>query len=176
MRDSWLVLVILLGGAWYDVKERRIPNWWSLGAVLCGLGLCALAAPVGEAFKAALGYGFRILAATAVLFPFFLLRVMGAGDIKMMAVMVGCLGVPGGACAISLGFIVGAILALIKMLVQRSLRKRLIVLVAYIRRLFLTKEIVPYYQADRDGPEAVIPFTLCLFAGYLWYMAGKIWF
>lgn len=158
------------------MKERRIPNWWSLGAVLCGLGLCILTAAQGDAGREVLGYMLRMAAATAVLFPLFLLRMMGAGDIKMMAVMAGCLGVSDGACAIGLGFIVGAILALVKMTVQKSLRKRLAILVAYIRRLFLTKEIVPYYRAERDGTGAVIPFTLCLFVGYLWFVVWRIVF
>jgi prepilin peptidase CpaA len=109
----------------------------------------------------------RIILTVAVLFPLFRMRMMGAGDIKMMAVMVGCLGFGDGARAIGFGFLIGAILALVKMLVQKNLHKRLVILVAYFRRLFLTKEIVPYYVAQRDGNEAVIPFTLCLFAGYL---------
>lgn len=170
------MLVILFGGAWYDVKERRIPNWWSLGAVLCGLGLCILTAAQGETGWAVIGYVVRLAAVTAVMFPLYGLGMMGAGDIKMMAVMAGCLGVSAGACAIGLGFIVGAILALVKMIVQKSLRKRLAILVAYIRRLFLTKEIVPYYRAERDGTGAVIPFTLCLFVGYLWFVVWGIVF
>ena len=167
------MLVILLGGAWYDVRERRIPNWWSFGAVLCGLGLCILTAAQGETGREVLKYGLRLAAATAILFPLFLFRIMGAGDIKMMAVTAGCLGVSDGACAIGFGFMIGAILALVKMTVQKSLRKRLAILVAYIRRLFLTKEIVPYYRAERDGTGAVIPFTLCLFVGYLWLVVWR---
>lgn len=158
------------------MRERRIPNWWSLGAVLCGLGLCILTAAQGDAVREALGYMLRMAAATAILFPLFLLRMMGAGDIKMMAVMAGCLGISDGARAIGFGFIVGALLALVKMIVQKSLRRRLAILAAYIRRLFLTKEIAPYYRAERDGVGAVIPFTLCLFLGYLWFVVWRIVF
>ena len=39
--DMWIVLVILFGGAFYDVKEQRVPNWWVLCALLCGLGICS---------------------------------------------------------------------------------------------------------------------------------------
>lgn len=167
----WLVLVILFGGACYDMKEHRVPNWWVVSAVLCGLGLCILDAAKGQEISAVLRYAVRLGAVTAALFPLFLFRVMGAGDIKMMAVMAGCLGLTVGIKAIACGFIVGAVLALVKLLIQRSLFQRLKVLTAYIRRLFLTKEIVPYYVAGRDGSQAVIPFTLCLFLGYLWYVA-----
>lgn len=168
--DMWLVLVIVFGGACYDLKEHRIPNWWVISAVLCGLGLCILTAAEGEGLGAVLGFSLRILAVTLVLFPLFVLRVMGAGDIKMMAVIVGCLGFRAGIQAVGWGFLVGAVLALTKMLFQRTLFKRLRFLFVYIRRLFLTKEVVPYYIAGRDGNDVVIPFTVCLFVGYLWYL------
>lgn len=168
--DMWLVLVILFGGACYDMKEHRVPNWWVVSAVLCGLGLCILDAQEGQEMLAVFWYTARLAAVTAVMFPLFVLRVMGAGDIKMMAVITGCLGFPAGIKVIVCGFLIGAVLALVKMLIQKNLFKRLNYLAAYIRRLFLTKEIVPYYVAERDGKQAVIPFTLCLFFGYLWYM------
>lgn len=168
--DMWLVLVILFGGACYDMKEHRVPNWWVVSAALCGLGLCILDAPEGKEMLAVFRYMARLAMVTAVMFPLFVFRVMGAGDIKMMAVITGCLGFSAGIKAIVCGFLIGAVLALVKMLMQKNLFKRLNYLAAYIRRLFLTKEIVPYYAAERDGSQAVIPFTLCLFFGYLWYM------
>ncbi len=68
------------------------------------------------------------------------------------------------------GFFIGAVLAFLKMLVRRNLVQRLTYFFAYIRRLFLTKEAVPYYQASRDGKNAVIPLAVCLLGGYLWYL------
>lgn len=169
----WLVLVILFGGACYDMKEHRVPNWWILSALLCGLGLCMLTAAEGQEVREVLKYAVRLMAVTGVMFPLFIFRVMGAGDIKMMAVITGCLGFAAGITAIVYGFIIGAFLALGKMLIQRNCFQRLKFLTAYIRRLFLTKEIVPYYVPGRDGNQAVIPFTVCLFLGYLWYMVTK---
>ena len=69
-----------------------------------------------------------------------------------------------------LRFFIGAFLAFLKMLVRRNLVQRLTYFFAYIRRLFLTKEAVPYYQASRDGKNAVIPLAVCLLGGYLWYL------
>ena len=85
----------------------------------------------------------------------------------MMAFMVGCLGFPDGIRAVGLGFLTAAVLAIGKMLWQCSLQRRFMILAAYIRRLILTKEIVPYYQAERDRREGVIPFTVCLLLGFL---------
>ncbi len=166
--------MVLFGGAIYDLKEHRIPNWWFLVSLICGMVLCLLNAPGGQMVTAVLGFGGRIAVVTIVFFPLFMLHMMGAGDIKMMALVTGSLGFGDGICSILCGFVMGAVLALIKMLMQKNLQKRLIFLAVYIRRLFLTKEIVPYYQAERDGYDAVIPFTVCLFAGFMWYALWKI--
>ena len=92
------------------------------------------------------------------------------GDIKLMAVMAGFLGRGSGFQAITYGCVVGACLALAKLLLQGILWQRLNYLLAYFRRLFRTKEIVPYYRAERDGYGVVIPFAFCLFVGYMGYL------
>lgn len=168
--DIWLLLIVLLGGAYYDVREHRIPNWWILGAVLCGMSLSAITAPDGETALAAGKYLVRLAVTVAVLFPLFLVRMVGAGDIKMIGVMMAYLGFSMGIRAMAYGCILGAVLALTKLLVQRNLRRRLTYLFVYFRRLFQTKEIVPYYRADRDGYAIVIPFACCLCLGYVWYL------
>ena len=112
----------------------------------------------------------RFLAVAVLFFPLFRLRMIGAGDIKLMALMCGCLGMLQGGFAIVYGFILGAAMSLIKLLVQGSLRVRLSYLSAYIRRFIHTKEIVAYYNPSRDGYESTIPLGLCLFLGTLVYL------
>ena len=170
MMDSGLLLVVLLGGAWYDIREHRIPNWWCICALVGGFILTWTWALPGENLWQLLLYGGRILAVTVLWFPLFWLRMIGAGDIKLMALMAGYLGFRAGARAVLYGFFIGAVLAFLKMLVRRNLVQRLTYFFAYIRRLFLTKEAVPYYQASRDGKNAVIPLAVCLLGGYLWYL------
>ena len=46
--NSGLLLVILMVGAGYDIREQRIPNWWCLLGCLCGLCLTWGTAPVGQ--------------------------------------------------------------------------------------------------------------------------------
>lgn len=167
--NSGLLLVILTVGAWYDIREQRIPNWWCLLGCLWGLYLTWRGASAeGRAWPLIL-YGVRLLVVAAVWFPLFWLRMIGAGDVKLMALIVGFLGFKAGAKVILYGFFIGAVLAFLKMLVCRSLYQRLTFFFAYIRRLFLTKEVVPYYRASRDGKNAVIPMAACLLAGYVWY-------
>ena len=100
--------------------------------------------------------------------------MIGAGDVKLMALIAGYLGFGTGIVAILYGFFIGAVLAFLKMLICRNLLQRLNYFFAYIRRLFQTREAVPYYQASRDGKEAVIPLGLCLLGGCVWYVVGGI--
>lgn len=81
---STLSLVALLAGAvFFDLRERRIPNALVLTGALLALALSLLPSGVGLADALqGLVLGF------ALLLPLYLIRAMGAGDVKLMA-MVG---------------------------------------------------------------------------------------
>ncbi len=172
--NSGLLLAVLAVGAWYDIREQRIPNWWCAIACICGMYLIWQRAPAEGKAWPLIFYGARLLTVVAVWFPLFRLRMIGAGDVKLMALIVGFLGFKNGASVILYGFFIGAVLAFLKMLACRNLLQRLTFFFAYIRRLFLTKEPVPYYQASRDGRNAVIPMAACLLGGYGWYLLNII--
>ena len=109
----------------------------------------------------------RIMLAAAAGFPFFLFRMVGAGDIKFMAVMAGCFGLERGFWSIAIGLCLGAVLALGRMLRDGGICRRFLYLTAYIRRLIQSKEIEAYYCPERDGYQCVIPLGACFFAGML---------
>lgn len=167
-----MVLVILAGGAVYDLREHRIPNWWVFGGAGIGLGILwwLSMGNVERAWEVPVWFLVRCIVTVAVFFPLFYVRMIGAGDIKLMAVICGFLGPWNGSLAIVYGFLIGAAMSLIKMLVQRTLFRRLNYLYAYIRRLILTKEVTAYHDPSRDGYTHTIPFGLCLFLGALVYL------
>ena len=74
--------VIAMVAAVYDVRYRRIPNWLTLSGVLVGLGMNSIHNTARYNWRWALmGLGLAFL----VYFPLYLLRGMGAGDVKLMA-------------------------------------------------------------------------------------------
>ncbi len=111
---TFLLLLFTGGCAFWDLKKRRIPNGMLLlGGLLFllirfGLGMkmgytagwdgrlpgyrAALMMGIGETC----GYLIRVGSLLIVLFPLYLFRMIGAGDIKMAAVLFGAAGVQQG--------------------------------------------------------------------------------
>ena len=107
-----------------------------------------------------------LLAGTLVL-PMHRLGMIGGGDIKVIALAVGWLGFWPGMQAVGIGLVLGAALALSRMLRYKSAAERFLYLSAYVRRAIREKEIDVYYDAQRDGRDCVIPLGACICAGIL---------
>jgi prepilin peptidase CpaA len=75
-----LVGVVLLAGA-YDARYRKIPNWLSLSGLILGLGVNVVLSGWTGLGAATLGFGLAML----IYMPLYLIRGMGAGDVKLMA-------------------------------------------------------------------------------------------
>jgi prepilin peptidase CpaA len=77
--------IVLIGfvfvAAVYDLRFRRIPNWLNLTGAVVGIGVNAYVFARHGILLAALG----LLLPLAVYLPLYLLRAMGAGDVKLMA-------------------------------------------------------------------------------------------
>ena len=67
----------------HDVRSLRIPNWLTFGGLALALGIAAITRGVPGVTEAFAGAG----VALAVLFVPFLLRWIGAGDVKAMMVL-----------------------------------------------------------------------------------------
>jgi prepilin peptidase CpaA len=72
---------LAITAAVYDCRFRRIPNWLNLSGIILGFGWNLVFFHLHGAGRAAEG----MLLAMAVYLPFYLLRGMGAGDVKLMA-------------------------------------------------------------------------------------------
>jgi prepilin peptidase CpaA len=74
-----LVALVLVAGV-YDIRWRKIPNWAVLTATLLGFGLNVYLFQMSGLVNTALGFGLAFL----IYFPLFMMRGMGAGDVKLM--------------------------------------------------------------------------------------------
>ncbi|MEY8356535.1 prepilin peptidase [Lachnospiraceae bacterium 54-53] len=168
------MLLILGAGAYYDVREHRIPNWWVMLGIITGIltGILESEGFGGGAvfWEVSFRFFLRFAVVTALFFIFFVCRMIGAGDIKLAALICGYLGLSNGALAVGSGFLIGAFWSLFKMIVKGSFTERFSCLLAYIRRVLHTGKLTAYYIPARDGNDAVIPLGICLFLGTAVYI------
>lgn len=142
-----------------DLISGRISRYLTGAALLAGLLLRREAMAAG-------------ILAGILFFPLFLFRMMGAADVKVIAVIIGFLGPVRGTAAVGTGFLLGAFWSLARLLRKGILLQRLSYFFAYIRQLPGSGICKPYYLADRDGTEPAIPLAFCLSAGTgLWFLA-----
>src|SRR3954451_14942461 len=75
-----VLVLVVTGAAGYDCKYRKIPNWLNLSGLILGFGLNTLFG--GTSGFVSAGQGF--LLALAIYLPLYLIKGMGAGDVKLM--------------------------------------------------------------------------------------------
>ena len=107
-----LFLTILFGIALTDARFYIIPDQFSLGGLVLGLGLAFLPGGI-DALDALIGaiVGFGLLGSVAVVGKWMLKKdAMGLGDIKMMAMVGAFLGWAGVLLTVFLGALLGAVI------------------------------------------------------------------
>jgi len=117
-----LLLALLVAAAIYDVRYRRIPNWLTVTGVVLGFlinGLIGI--PEGGLLFALQG----LAAGFGVYMVLYVLRAMGAGDVKLMAAVGALVGYQRWFGIFFVTAIVGGIMALLLVTVRRRLTKTL---------------------------------------------------
>ena len=127
------------------------------------MGRAALMMGIGETC----GYLIRIGSLLIVLFPLYLFRMIGAGDIKMAAVLFGAAGLRQGGRIFLCGLAAAGIWSLVLLIRRGIARQRLTYLVFYLYRFALGGSVEPYYLEARDGKEASFCLAPCLFLGVI---------
>ncbi len=76
-----VLLALLIGAAIYDIRYRKIPNWLTVGGVLLGFAInFGIGLPEGGVLFALEGFA----TAFGIYMVLYVLRAMGAGDVKLM--------------------------------------------------------------------------------------------
>lgn len=150
-----------------DIKYHKIPNkllivgvvsswvskFWEEGFI--GLGMCL---------------GCMIIP-FLLLFPLFVMRMIGAGDIKLLC-MIAFVMKPGQIIYLLLyACLIGGIWAIIKMIWNKSFIKRFLYLKNYVTRRVMIGEREKYFSKE-EGYRDTISFALPIGLSYLLYLGG----
>ncbi len=76
-----LLALLVIPAAIWDFRRRRVPNWLTLPGLFLGIGLNVFLFETAGLWMALKGLGLALL----FYFPLYLLRGVGAGDVKLMA-------------------------------------------------------------------------------------------
>lgn len=101
-----------------------------------------------------------------VLFLLFLMRVLGAGDIKLFSIISGICSFGECTGCIAAAFVIGAILAAVKMVYSGNFGYRIICFGIYIRTILMERSFYPYPFREKGG-ESTIHFSVAILLGYL---------
>ncbi len=177
------ILFTLLGVAgWHDLRSRRIPNVVVMVGIAVGLCIQSIA-PLGGGFfhpvsPGSLGLISGVLGAAtglALFMPFYLLRTLGAGDVKLLAMVGAWLGASSVAWVALWTLASGGLLAVIMMLGGGHSRRVLTNL-----RTMLTTSMIHVQSANGASTASSsittgrLPYALAIAAGTL-IEVGRHW-
>lgn len=183
---AFLVLLamtlLLLAAVRVDVRHHRIPNplvlWGAgLGVLLnvsmpAGAGFAATYLPGGAGFLSAMG---GMATGFAALLPMYLLRAMGAGDVKLMAMVGAFLGPVDTLGAVLATFLAGGVLSL-GYAWKTGVLRRTLQNVRVILCSGAVKVAGGSFPALEDAPETAgkFPYAVAIAAGTSGYLAWKL--
>ncbi len=185
------LLLLLLAAAWSDIRSRRIPNLLVFPGAMIGLLLHALL-PQETGGLGVLGSLAGLGTGLALLLPLYLLRIMGAGDVKLMAMTGAFLGAQENVVALLCVLLAGGVLALTAALCEGKLgvlwRNLNVMLLGALAGATMTSLPASGKPGESVGGNAVgdtaesaaesagtLPYGVAIAAGTMAYLAIARW-
>lgn len=163
---AFLIPILVIATA-FDLKSRRIPNILILSGLILGLDVAGILGGATGLLHALAGSGLALL----LTFPLYMLRIFGAGDVKLISVVGAFLGSGQILWALLTIFVAGGVLAL----TYAALRGGLI---AVLRHVFTSVRMqfglvsAGMLPASASKPSATIslPYAVAILMGTLWHL------
>src|SRR6516164_5718592 len=164
-------LICAMVGAVIDMRARRIPNWLTYGSLLAGLAFRTIL----EGWRG-LGQGAAgILAGGGIFFLFYLVRGMGAGDVKLMAAVGAWTGVRQAVVVMIATAVAGGSLGVVYMVFYRRVGST-VRNIGELIRFHLTSGIRPHPEVSLSGPGSIrVPYGLAIAMGTLYLLVSTFW-
>lgn len=155
-----LLLIILLPAAVYDYRYHRIPNIISLSGWVLGPVLYAVLDTLPGVASSL--YGFLLIFALAI--PFYMLRWMGAGDVKLMASVGAIVGIEH-AVTVFLGIVITGGVMGILMLLHRKLLAGSLQRYGAMLGISMTLKKPMYLIPNEQEQKVIVPYALPIAIG-----------
>lgn len=156
-----IVLAALLLSLISDLRTYKINNVITYGFMAAGLTINLLAeGPKGMMFSMQ-----GIIIPVACLLLLYMMRMLGAGDIKLFSAIGAVMGAGFALYAMAYSFICGGIIASFLILVRRNGVKRFKYLITYLRCCFISMKPLQYTEFERNQDKGSFHFSIAAATG-----------
>ncbi|NCB91767.1 MAG: prepilin peptidase [Clostridia bacterium] len=149
-----------------DAKWEKVSNLWILGGWVVSLLICVL----GSSDQSLWMFFGGTLVPVLVLFPLFVCRMLGTGDIKVFAVLGSAMGMKNILLCIGISFALGAVVSIPILIFRCNAKERFVYFFTYLNTVFATGTFPPYL-APGKRPEN-IHFAVMIFCSVMLLMLG----
>lgn len=125
----------------WDYSTGRIPNFLQFNLMCIGI----LYSYGYGGWKGLLGFAVKVVVVGAILFPLFVLSMIGGGDVKMIALAAGYFSKEKILWFAFYIALCAAIIAIARLVISKSMRARWAYFFKYIRDFFSTGVVKPYH-------------------------------
>lgn len=138
------LFLILLFAVVSDLALGRIPNYVTIGGLILSQIWIYRMSSLYDALGALLGAILIFL----TLYPLFAIGCIGSGDIKLLMIFPGFIGISNAFVVIWISFLAGAVMGGLKLIVSGQMVSRIKYLIRYLIEIFRTGHIVRYASFD----------------------------
>ncbi len=153
-----LTTILLLASGW-DLRFHKIPNWLVFPAMIAALSYHTAMNGLEGLFLSFQGMGLGM----ALLFPFFLLGGMGAGDVKLLGAVGAILGPQGVFLAFLFTALAGGVYAFILLIFHGHLKKTILRYKIILATFFVTRNLIYIPPPASEGkPQLLYGLAIAL--------------
>jgi prepilin peptidase CpaA len=171
----WTVTLFLILAAVIDGFELKVPNWLTFPMIISGWVYSLVAAIwMGDAWYAGLGWSFLGTAVgLALLLPAYAVGGMGAGDVKLLAGVGAWMHATHTFYAFCVSAIIGAVLAVGMVLVQKAWRKHSNQFMMILNEIMTIRDPneLSRIAAERKSSMLLLPYGIPIAIGTIGYFA-----
>lgn len=171
LRELVLILaaVLALIAGTTDWRWRRIPNWATVPGAAVGIAMNSVAYGWLGAKSALEGLGLGLL----LLFPFVLIRALGAGDWKLVGALGAFLGPRELLVVLLAALLIAGLMALVLVIYKRRLGQTLRNIARIVFALITGHAGVP--SVSLDNPETLkVPFGVAVAIAAVLFVGGRL--
>lgn len=160
--------ILLMIACGYDYCRKRIPNLLIVFMAALGVGWRFWESGIYGTFSY-LGEAVLIM---SLLYPFFKIGSIGAGDVKLLGASAAYLPLSRTLIFLFVSLLIAAIISLIKMWREKNMCERLQYLLAYLTDVARSGNWRLYLENERDKSKAGICLSGPVFLSLLLYLGG----